>query len=195
MQSLTWPALGFGLLVASCGLITRNERPSSNDGGAGEPETGAAAGSGGAIGHGNGGGEASRSVTGSGGSGDSSESGAAGAEASSTDPLAGNSAICSGYVTAWRTREAEQASGETACLECLGYRPSCFASRDAVTDGQHACFRRHCLCDPADPSCDAPTDACACFGSCLPDPPSPVRQSWLDYMACELESCADVCDR
>lgn len=108
-------------------------------------------------------------------------------------PLSDDEALCAGYVAAWLAREAEYASGETSCVECLGYNTDCEVARRAVTEGQDGCFRRHCLCDPADAGCETTIGSCACFGRCLPNLPDPVRQAWFDYMACEVEHCAAAC--
>jgi hypothetical protein len=191
-----WAALGLGLLALSCGLITRNERPSADD-----DDDGAVAGNGGAAGQARGG-HAGQVLTGDGGTEGLSDGGTAGlsdggvtgAPSPITDPLVGMGAICDGYVSAWRTREAQRDSEETACFACLGYQESCYAFRDAITEGQDACFRRHCLCASTEASCDGLADSCSCFGSCLPDPPSALRQSWLDYMRCEIENCTDACN-
>ena len=202
MPALKRAVLALGLLITACGLTRGNGSSGADDGvtssggsdadGAGASASASQNTAGRAFTDGEG-----ASATGAVGGGGAAGAGApdqpAAAAGSSSAPLDADEAVCDGYVAAWLAREAEYVSGQTSCLECLGYNPDCEVARRAVTEGQDGCFHRHCLCDAADPGCEVRAGACACFGRCLPNPPAPVRQAWFDYMACEVEHCATAC--
>ena len=189
MPAVKCAVLAWALLVMACGLISRNGGSSADEEAAGSSQNAAGRGlaeGGGASGVGD--------AAGTGGL--SQAAGSAGSsDGVSEDPLSGDGPVCSGYIQAFRAREAEYVSGATSCVECLGRNADCGIGSQVVTEGQDACFFRHCLCDSSDPSCELNLMAgsCACFGNCLPNPPEPVRRAWFDYMACEVEHCAAVC--
>ena len=200
MPFVKWLLLA--LLVVSCGLTERKGRGDDGNQVAGGAVGGVA---GGAAGDRNGldlAGEGGRAVDGTAGTDGATDfAGAAGQPspdpADPLGPLSPSTAVCDGYLSAWRLRSSEQSSDVPgACYQCLGNQPACFDAWNTLMEGQYACFLRNCLCDPVNQDCasfDYPADACACFGSCLPEAPHPARQGWLDYMTCEVENCSAAC--
>jgi hypothetical protein len=190
--------------LGACGLMDHDGKPSGHDDSGGAPhdpavtagrssdsEPGAA-----------GANPAMRSAGGAAGSMDTMDSDggtdAGGADQTdqgpATDP---NAALCTEYLSFWRLRSEQESSSESgACYQCLGNNPACFSAHDTITEGQHACILRHCLCDPVREDCvtfDYPADECSCYAGCLPVPPNPAWQNWVRYMSCEVERCADAC--
>ena len=199
------------LLLVSCGQTKGNPRPSANYGNAaGESAVDDTAG--GAAPHPGGNDAGGNDLTGADGAMAGRANGVGGAESApasagmggqsapdAIDPLDSpgpNVAVCDAYLAAWRLRSTQESGDAGPCYQCMGNQPACFEAVEVITEGQRSCFARHCLCDPVSEDCAVfpyPTDVCACFASCLPVAPHPARQSWLDYMTCEVESCADAC--
>jgi len=191
--ALRYAVLACWLLLTACGATSRNggSSPDAQAAGSSQNAGGLAEGGGGSA-------AGDAAETGGinqppGSAGSSNGASGAGSVGACDDPLGGDESVCSGYVQAWRARETENVSGANSCGECLEYNTHCGVGRQLVTDGQDACFFRHCLCDSSDTGCEVKAGSCACFARCLPNPPDPVRRAWFDYMACEVEQCAAVC--
>jgi len=106
-----------------------------------------------------------------------------------------NVAVCDAYLAAWRLRSAQE-SGDAGPCYSAGQPTRLFRGRGGDHGGPTLLLCAPLLVRPVSEDCAVfpyPTDVCACFASYLPVAPHPARQSWLDYMTCGVESCADTC--
>lgn len=119
-------------------------------------------------------------------------------------PLAKGGATCSTYLSMWRFHLSKLAPGLTqgasACQQCLELKKwDCGSEATAVCSSALQCVSSHCLCPMAPPISSAlcaeepPDDLCGCIADCLPDPPAPCDQNWINYLACMNRTCSDVC--